>query len=36
MGLYRLLAGMHIDKNGTYTAGQTVESDVDLVEKHGA
>jgi hypothetical protein len=36
MASYRLLAGQHIDKNGTYTAGQVVESDVDLVEKHGA
>lgn len=36
MAQYRLTAGMHVDKNGTYNAGDVVESDVDLVEKFGA
>jgi hypothetical protein len=36
MAKFRLLAGLHIDDNGTHSAGQIVESDVDLVEKHGA
>lgn len=36
MATYVVIAGQHVDKNGTHNVGDKVESDTDLVEKFGA
>lgn len=33
---YKLLAGIHVDANGTHEAGDLVYSDKDLVALHGS
>jgi hypothetical protein len=33
---YKLLAGIHVDANGTHEAGAIVYSDKDLVALHGS
>lgn len=35
MARYRLRAGSHIDKNGTYKQGDVFDSDEDLVKRFG-